>query len=84
MKEKVYKLPTRDLVKDKNRRKEDMNSSLPVSLKARSVKTSVFLLSRDNLTKSIFESVALLKKSPYRDITLLTSPVIKITVKICL
>lgn len=58
-----------------------MNCNLPVSLKARSVKTPDFLLSRDNLIKSIFVSVALLKKSPYRDITLLTSPVIKTTVR---
>lgn len=58
-----------------------MNCNLPVSLKARSVKTPDFLLSRDNLIKSIFVSVALLKKSPYRDITLVTSPVIKTTVR---
>lgn len=43
MKEKVYKVFIRDLVKDKNRRKEDMNFSFFVFLKVRSVKIFVFL-----------------------------------------
>lgn len=84
MKEKVYKVFIRDLVKDKNRRKEDMNFSFFVFLKVRSVKIFVFLFFWDNLIKFIFEFVVLLKKLLYRDIILFILFVIKIIVKICL
>lgn len=65
---------TKDRVIVKNPMKQDRNSKRPLSLKARSVKSPVFLVLRDILTKSIVESVALLNKSPEKDIKLLTCP----------
>lgn len=65
---------TKDRVIVKNPMKQDRNSKRLLSLKARSVKSPVFLVLWDILTKSIVESVALLNKSPEKDIKLLTCP----------